>query len=430
MSRYRQTISHLLALLLLGAALSVQALVPGKMGAAQAVLFVSPKGENDSVGSREAPLKTIAAALAKAKPGTTITLLEGTYGEALSFTASGEEGKPISVIAEGRVTIDVSGNKENRLAIVGRGVGYLVVEGLEITGFEQGLKFKDCHHVVVRKCRAHHGTVGLSLEGSKAQQMLFEDIELSDNEAGGMDVSNGVAMEDVVFRRCSSHGNACKGGSDGFGISHQCTTKNVRFENCTAYNNGSDGFDISGRKGFGVTLVGCVSHHNGTKMWGTNFKCWNPGSKFINCVGYVTGKNQDGNFEALADNLTYIHCTSGENGDCGMKIRGKNTRLINCLFTGAKKKAVWLVKDKDKQDASLTVENCLVFGCAPGDLGKNAILVGDPLFFDPDKGDYRIKPGSAAASKGTPQAEVTRDAVGCPRPGGAPAVGAYEPATK
>lgn len=422
--------SHVLALLLLGTALTVQALLPDKPAPAQVLLFVSPKGEDGFSGSREAPLKTIAAALAKAKPGTAVTLLGGTYGEAITFTASGEEGKPISLIAEGRVTIDLTGNKEDRLAIVGRGVGYLVVEGIEITGAEQGLKFKDCHHMVVRKCRVHHSKAGLSLEGSKARQMLFEDIELADNETGGLDVSNGVAMEDVTFRGCSSHDNACKGGSDGFGISHQCTTKNVRFENCTAYNNGSDGFDISGRQGFGVTLIGCVSHHNGTKMWGANFKCWNPGSKFINCVGYVTGKDQDANFEAIADDLTFINCTSGKNGGCGMRVCGKNARLINCLFTGAKKKAVGLVKIKEKPDTSLTVENCLTVGCAPGDLGENTMLAGDPLFFDPDKGDYRIKPGGAAAGKGKPQPEATQDAAGHPRPKDGPAIGAYEPATK
>jgi hypothetical protein len=306
----------------------------------------------------------------------------------------------------------------------------LEVAGFEIAGFEQGLKFKDCHDVVVRRCLAHNGHVGLSLEGSKAEKMLFEEIELAGNEAGGLDVSNGVAMEDVTFRRCTSHDNACKGGNDGFGISHKCTTRNVRFEYCTAYNNGSDGFDISGREGFGVTLAGCVAHHNGTKMWGVNFKCWNPGSKFINCVGYVTGKDNDGNFEALADNLTYINCTSGENGDVGMKVRGKNTKLINCLFAGAQKQAVWLVKEKDKPDSSLTAENCLVSGCKPGDIaiGKDGNLEGEALLFDAAKGDYRIKPGSAAAGFGKAAPEATEDAAGKPRPKDSPAIGAYEPA--
>ena len=304
-----------------------------------------------------------------------------------------------------------------------------MIEGFEITGFEQGLKFKNCHDLVVRRCRTHHGKSGVSLEGSKAQRMLFEEVEMADNEVGGLDVSDGVAMEDVTFRRCTARDNGCKGGSDGFGISHGCTTRNVRFENCTAYQNGSDGFDISGRKGFGVTLVGCVSHHNGTKMWGTNFKCWNPGSKFINCIGYATGKDNDGNFEALADDMTFINCTSGENGDCGLKVRGRNTRIVNCLFTGAAKQAIRLARDKDKSDASLTAENCLVSGCTPGDIviGKDGNLEGEASFVDAAKGDYRIKPGSAAAGKGKAVPEVTEDAAGKARPKDAPAIGAYEP---
>ncbi|MCY3020675.1 MAG: right-handed parallel beta-helix repeat-containing protein [Planctomycetota bacterium] len=398
--------------------------------AAEGAIFVSAKGTDGAAGARETPLKTIRAALKMAAPGATITVLEGTYREALTFTKSGDEGKPISLVAEGHAIIDVSANKEDRLAVVGRGVGYLVIEGLDITGHEQGLKFKNCHDIVVRRCRAHHGKVGLSLEGSNAAKMLFEEVELADNEAGGLDVANGVAMEDVTFRRCSAHDNACKDGNDGFGISHKCTTKNVRFEYCTAYNNGSDGFDISGRKGFGVTLLGCVSHHNGTKMWGTNFKCWNPGSTFINCVAYVTGKDADGNFEAHADDITFLNCTSGENGDCGIRARGRNTKLINCLFTAARKMALRLVKDKDNQQASLTAENCLVSGCKPGDvaIGKDGNLEGDALFVDSAKGDYRIKPGSAAAGKGKELPEVTVDAAGQPRPKGATAIGAYEPA--
>jgi len=400
-------------------------------GEEAAAIFVSNRGDDGAAAARETPLKTIKAALERAVPGVKITVLEGTYAEAVTFAKAGAEGKPISLVAEGKVTIDVGGCKDNnKLAVVGRGVGHFVIEGFEIVGYVQGLKFKDCHDIVVRRCRAHQGHVGLSLEGSKAQKMLFEDVELAGNEAGGLDVSDGVALEDVTFRRCTAHDNACKGGNDGFGISHGCTAKDVRFEYCASYNNGSDGFDISGRKGFGVTLLGCVAHHNGTKMWGTNFKCWNPGSRFINCVGYVTGKDNDGNFEVLADDITLINCTCGENGDCGMKIRGKNARLINCLFTAAKKQAVWLVHDKDHPDASLTAEDCLVSGCAPGDipLGKDGNLEGDALFYNVPAGDYRIKPGSPAQGKAKAVPEVTEDAARKARPKDAPAIGAYEPA--
>ena len=185
--------------------------------------------------------------------------------------------------------IDVSRQRENRLALVGRGVGHLVVEGIEITGHVQGLKFKDGHDIVVRDCRAHHGETGLSLEGTSARDLCVERVELSHNTRGGLDVADGVALERVTFRDCRATDNACEGGTDGFGISHGCTTRDVCFERCEASRNGSDGFDISGKQGYGVTLVDCVAHHNGTRMWGANFKCWNPGSVFANCVGFSTG---------------------------------------------------------------------------------------------------------------------------------------------
>jgi hypothetical protein len=64
--------------LLLGAVLMTLALLAGAPAPAEDGIFVSPKGVNSATGSRAAPLQTIAAARARAKPGTTITLLEGT----------------------------------------------------------------------------------------------------------------------------------------------------------------------------------------------------------------------------------------------------------------------------------------------------------------------------------------------------------------
>jgi hypothetical protein len=391
-------------------------------------LVVSPAGNDGAAGTREAPLKTIAAALGKVGPGDKVVVLEGTYSETVTLPKSGEANKPIALSAEGKVVLSPSRGKDLGHGIVGRGVGHWLVEGFEIVRAQQGIKFKDGHDIVVRKCQVRDSDGGLALEGAKAERMVFEDIELTNGVYGGVDVGNPVAMEDVAFRRVSAHHNGCKEGSDGFGISHGCTTKNVVFEKCEAYENGSDGFDLSGRKGYGVTAVDCVSHHNGTKIWGANFKCWNPKSKFINCVAYATGKENDGNFESPADDTTYINCTSGENGDSGFAASGKNVRLINCIIAGAKKLAL-KAKAKDGKLPAPIAENCLVFNCGDNaliDVGKNGNLSGDPLFVDTAKGDYHIKPGSAAAGKGKPS-EAAKDAAGKDRPKDAPSIGAFEP---
>ncbi|WP_341953221.1 right-handed parallel beta-helix repeat-containing protein [Salinibacterium sp. TMP30] len=56
-------------------------------------LYVSPTGDNDGDGSREFPLRTIKAAIARAVAGGTIVLREGDYHESVTIP----DGKPLTV---------------------------------------------------------------------------------------------------------------------------------------------------------------------------------------------------------------------------------------------------------------------------------------------------------------------------------------------
>jgi hypothetical protein len=330
------------------------------LSAWSADIYVSAaKGAGGAAGTQDAPLKSINEALSKAAPGDHIRVQEGTYGETVTLSKSGEEGKPIALTGEGKVILKPS----NGHGIVGRNVGWWVVTGFESVNHNQGIKFKDSHDIAIRKCSAHDGSIGLAFEGATAKKFLFEDVDLYNNQRSGMDVNNGVTLEDTIFRRVKAYRNRCDGGNDGLGISHEAITKNVRFEKCEAYENGSDGFDLSGRKGFGVTCVDCIAHHNGQAMWGANFKCWNPGSVFINCVAWESIKNADGNFEAAGDNITFINCTSGANRDSGFIFSAQNAKVINCIIAGAAKNSYKIYTSKDKPAPTFTFENCLIFNC-------------------------------------------------------------------
>lgn len=394
------------------------------------MLYVSTNGSAEAAGTKEAPLKTIRAAVEKARPGDTITVLAGQYRGTVTLTKSGEKGKPITLKAEGNVVIDPRKDaRDHGHGIVGRGVGYWVISGFEIHHHQQGVKFKDGHDVTVQDCRVHDGHSGVALEGASAKRMIFKNIEAYKNVAGGFDVSGSLAAEDIQFIGCKAHHNGCKGGSDGFGITHKATAKNVRFENCSSHDNGSDGFDLSGRKGFGVTVVACKAYNNGLKMWGSNFKCWNPGSVFINCVAWKTGKDNDPNFAALAPNISFINCTSGENGDAGFAVAAPNARIVNCIIAHSKKIAVRIKKKKDTSP-SVRISNCLVHACGdagPVKVGKDGNLTGDPKFVDVKTGDFRIRVGSAAAGKGEHHDSAAVDFAGKKRPKANPSIGAFEP---
>ncbi len=60
-------------------------------------LFVAPTGSDGDAGTRERPLRTIGAALARAQPGTAITLAAGEYREPFKTVRSGTPQAPISI---------------------------------------------------------------------------------------------------------------------------------------------------------------------------------------------------------------------------------------------------------------------------------------------------------------------------------------------
>jgi serine/threonine protein kinase len=388
-------------------------------------IFVSPKGGSDAPGTLNEPA-ALTAALWKVKPGQEIVMLPGTYHQAISLPRSGEQGKPIRLSGDGKAVIDLGNLRERSHGIVGRNVGWWVIEGIEVRGHLQGLKFKDCHDMVVRKCKFNNGGSGLDLEGNSAVRMLFEDVETSHNEQGGVDIAYPVSLEDVTFRRCISSHNRCKDGTDGFGASHGCKARNFRVEFCQSHHNGSDGFDIDCVGD--VTVDGCIAHHNGGGEWGGNFKTWQAGTKLINCVAWATGPAADANFEVKGEGVVLLNCTSGQNEDSGIVVAGENIRIINCIIADSKKFAIKMKRDKNSK-ASCNVENTMVHACgSPGGVtfGKGRNSNANPKFVDAGSGDYRIRKDSPAVGKGQPQPGVLHDADGKERPP-VPSIGAYEP---
>ena len=82
------------------ALLAAAALAFRPMLAVAASLYVAPHGSDENDGAPRSPLRTIAAAAGKARPGTTVHVAPGSYAGGFILTASGTEAAPVTYVAD------------------------------------------------------------------------------------------------------------------------------------------------------------------------------------------------------------------------------------------------------------------------------------------------------------------------------------------
>jgi len=116
-------------------------------------------GGNDGSGdgSMGSPFATIGRAARDATPSTRILVAAGTYSGGVGIgDLNGEEGRPIAIVADGDVTLDVGGASETGFAI--SELAWVVVEGFTIRGagihgmnlYDGGSYDTPAHHLVLR----------------------------------------------------------------------------------------------------------------------------------------------------------------------------------------------------------------------------------------------------------------------------------------
>ena len=119
-------------------------------------LFVDASAQPGGDGSRNAPHRDIAAALAQATPGTRVRVAAGTYGAVGSIVRlQGTAQAPIALVGDGEVVIDASGKAAGLHLADPR---YVVIEGIAIrNAVPHGINIDDggtydtpASHVVLR----------------------------------------------------------------------------------------------------------------------------------------------------------------------------------------------------------------------------------------------------------------------------------------
>ncbi len=164
--------------------------------------FVAPSGNDAGPGSFDQPFATINHAVGLAKPGETVVVGAGTYGELVSFPASGTSGAPITLRAScgARPILDGTGKggagEPALITIVDR--SNIVVDGFEIQNlqgkngnFPAGIWVRgSCQDIAIRNNLVHgivaqnggkgSGAHGIAVYGTKT--LPSERIEISGNE--------------------------------------------------------------------------------------------------------------------------------------------------------------------------------------------------------------------------------------------------------
>jgi hypothetical protein len=161
-------------------------------------IHVDAKAPPGGDGTSAAPFRTIAAALAAARPGTKVLVARGVYGPVGSMkNLQGEAAAPIAIVGLGGVVID-GGGKESALHVADP--RYLVIENIAIrNAFPHGMNIDDggsysspAHHIVLRGLsfsRIGNGGNNDCLKLSGVDDFLIERSRFAGcNEGEGIDM--------------------------------------------------------------------------------------------------------------------------------------------------------------------------------------------------------------------------------------------------
>ena len=119
-------------------------------------LFVSPAGSDQGTGSEKSPFKTISAALDKAVAGDTVTVLPGTYREALQFRSGGDKDAPLTLRAAKPGTVIIDGFRKIPTAITLENMSHIVIDGLTFRDIHDTtgscISINDGSDITIRRC--------------------------------------------------------------------------------------------------------------------------------------------------------------------------------------------------------------------------------------------------------------------------------------
>ncbi|WP_066717288.1 right-handed parallel beta-helix repeat-containing protein [Clostridium sp. Marseille-P299] len=285
------------------------------------VIYVSPNGSSENLGTKESPLD-INTAVKYAQPGQYIYLLNGTYtGNGVTIARS------------------VSGTKENPITMVAETPGKVIFEG-------QGIRLVGSYWHIYGIYVHYPSAVGIQISGNY-NTIEMCTVEGSQNTGvqisrdGGAERENGLKYllwpSYNLVKNVESFDNCDPGRNDADGFAAKLTSGegNV-FYGCIGHNNIDDGWDlfakaISGNIGK-VTIINCVAYDNG---WLTTEDTSAPGYSYGEGNGFKLGGNDLKGGHTLINSISFNNAAKGiTSNSCPDNVIINSTSFNNNIAEG------------------------------------------------------------------------------------------------
>ncbi len=164
------------------------------------IFYLSPGGDDNQEGTRQAPWKSLKKASETAKAGDTIILLPGNYEGKLQPVNSGIANEPIIFRSEPRLKATLTGPSSGR-TIVLENLKFIHLEGLHLNPKDHGvgwLTMRGCSHMVVEDCRMENSTLGLAAHVENCEHVKIRNSVFR-KQTGGINMLRVSSVTRMVF---------------------------------------------------------------------------------------------------------------------------------------------------------------------------------------------------------------------------------------
>ncbi|TKI65850.1 DUF1565 domain-containing protein [Lysinibacillus mangiferihumi] len=158
------------------------------------VIYVATNGNDDNVGTKSKPFRTLKKAASEASAGTTVLIRKGNYHEKLVVKHSGTKSKPITFKAYNKEKVVLSGKdlkdvEDDAALVVLNNKSYVTISGLTIQDLSTDLAGKTVMGIYVTGSSSH-----ITLENNHVQRI---ETHADDGNGHGIAIYGTGTMKDI-----------------------------------------------------------------------------------------------------------------------------------------------------------------------------------------------------------------------------------------